>query len=177
MMDGSGTGDSHGVAPEWQSSTTEHADHTEMAIPTMGHQGLSTAGRADVRDPVTYRVIGAFLGVYRELGWGFLERVHHRAMMVALAAAGAHVASEIVLPVYFRGTLVGEYRADLIVDGAVVVEIKTAEAISPAHRAQVLNYLQATTYERALLLNFGPRPQFERLLLTNDRKDYRRFRF
>ncbi len=176
-MEALGKGGSHGgAALECRSSTTEHTDHTEMAIPTMSRQGLSAAGRVSVRDPVTYRVIGAFLGVYRELGWGFLERVYHRAMVVALAEAGASVASEVELPVYFRGTLVGEYRADLIVDGAVVVEIKTAEAISPPHRAQVLNYLKATTYERALLLNFGPRPQFERLLLTKDRKEDRRFR-
>lgn len=127
-----------------------------------------------IRDPVTYRVIGAFFGVYRELGWGFLERVHHHAMLVALAEVGARVLSEVALPVHFRGVLVGEYRADLIVDGAVVVEVKTSESIAPPHRAQVLNYLKASMYDCALLLNFGPRPQFERLVLTADRKAARR---
>ncbi len=123
-----------------------------------------------MRDPITYRVIGAFFGVYRTLGWGFLESVYQRAMIVALTDAGARAMPEVDLPVYFRGRVVGRYRADLIVDDAVIVEIKAVETLSGAHRAQLLNYLKATSIERGLLLNFGPKPQFERWLLTNDRK-------
>jgi len=132
---------------------------------------METATRAeDGRDPITHRIIGAYYSVYRTLGWGFLESVYQRAMVVALVAAGAHVAPEVALPIHFRGHLVGEYKADLLVDHEVLVEIKAVEKLAPAHRAQLLNYLKATTIERGLLLNFGPNPQFERLLLTNDRK-------
>ena len=132
---------------------------------------METATRAeDGRDPITHRIIGAYYGVYRTLGWGFLETVYQRAMVVALVDAGAHVAREVALPVHFRGHLVGEYKADLVVDHDVLVEIKAAEKLVPAHRAQLLNYLKATAIERGLPLNFGPSPQFERLLFTNDRK-------
>ena len=122
------------------------------------------------RDPITHRIIGAYYSVYRTLGWGFLESVYQRAMVVALVDAGAHVAREVALPVHFRGHLVGEYKADLLVDHEVLVEIKAVDKLGPAHRAQLLNYLKATMIERGLLLNFGPSPQFERLLFTNDRK-------
>lgn len=127
-------------------------------------------GPKSTRDPVTYRVIGAYFDVYTALGWGFLEAVYQRAMIVALADAGVRVAREVLLPVHFRSRLVGEYRADLIVDDRVIVEVKTAQAITAAHRAQLLNYLKATDIERGLLLNFGPRPEFERLVFANHRK-------
>ena len=130
-----------------------------------------------VRDPVTYRVLGAYFGVYRALGWGFLEAVYQRSMEIALIDAGARVSRQVMLPVRFRGRLVGEYKADLIVDDQVIVEVKTAERISEAHRAQLLNYLKATTIEYGMLLNFGPRPAFERLMLTNDRKEPQPLRF
>ena len=123
-----------------------------------------------MRDPLTYKVIGAFMGVYRSLGWGFLEGVYHRAMVVELQHAGLRVASEAFLPVLHRGVQVGDYRADLIVEGQVIVEVKVATQIEHAHRAQLYNYLKASTIEKGLLFNFGPRPAFERLLLTNDRK-------
>lgn len=105
------------------------------------------------------------------MGWGFLESVYRRAMLVALADAGAQARTEVPLPIYFRGQRVGDYRADLIVDGQVIVEVKAVQAISPAHRAQLLNYLKATRIERGLLLNFGPRPQFERMVFANHRKE------
>lgn len=124
-----------------------------------------------MRDPTTYRILGAYFRVYRTLGWGFLESVYRRSMVVALQEAGARVATEAVLPVHFSGTLVGEFRADLIVDNEVIVELKAAESLAPEHHAQVINYLKASTFERALLLNFGPKPAYERLVLANARKD------
>ncbi len=68
------------------------------------------------RDPVTYRILGAYFGVYRALGWGFLEAVYKKAMLVALRRMGAQVSSEVSIPVRYQGEVVGEYRADLIVD-------------------------------------------------------------
>jgi GxxExxY protein len=115
-------------------------------------------------------VIGAYFGVYRALGWGFLEAVYRRALCVELQAAGVAFATEPLLPVHHRGVLVGEYRADLIVEGSLIVELKVASQLDNTHRAQLYNYLKATTIEKGLLLNFGPRPALERLILTNDRK-------
>jgi len=97
------------------------------------------------RDPIPHRILAAYLGVYRVLGWGFLEAVYRRALIVMLNRMGAKVTEEVLLPVRFYGELVGEYRADLIVDDAVIVEIKTADHLTPAHRGQLLNYLKATT--------------------------------
>ncbi len=128
------------------------------------------ADTREVRDPLTYKVIGAYFGVYRALGWGFLEQVYHRAMFVEIQHAGLRCASEVLIPVHHRGVLVGEYRADLVVERSLIVEVKTVNAFEPAHRAQLLNYLNATSIEKGLLLNFGQRPAFERLILTNDRK-------
>ena len=121
-------------------------------------------------DQLTSRVIRAFFDVYRELGHGFLEAVYLRAMVVALRNAGLEVAMEVPLPVSYRGVVVGEYRADLVVSDSLIVELKAADRLAPTHRAQVINYLKATPIERALLMNFGPRPSFERIILTRDRK-------
>lgn len=123
-----------------------------------------------MRDPTTYRILGAYFRVYRTLGWGFLESVYQRAMLVALEDAGAKVVAEARLSVHFAGREVGVFRADLVVDDAVVVELKAAACLAPEHRAQVINYLKASTFERALLLNFGPTPAYERLILENGRK-------
>lgn len=128
------------------------------------------AQATDSRDPLTFKVIGAYFGVYRALGWGFLEDVYRRGMCVELEVAGLKYNTEVVLPVYYRDRVIGEYRADIIVEGRVLVELKVASQIDHTHRAQVYNYLKATTIETALLFNFGPRPAFARLLLSNDRK-------
>jgi GxxExxY protein len=77
------------------------------------------------------------------------------------------------VPVWFRGRKIGQYYADLIVDGVVLLELKAARALDSAHEAQLLHYLRATEVEVGLLLNFGLRPQFWRLLYDNDRKKIR----
>jgi hypothetical protein len=70
----------------------------------------------------------------------------------------------------FRGRIIGRFQADVVVNGAVILELKAARALSPAHKAQTLNYLRASVLEVALLMNFGPKPQFKRLAFSNDRK-------
>lgn len=122
------------------------------------------------RDPTTGRLLKAFFGTYNEHGWGFLESVYRRALVVELRHLGAVVASEVRIPVLHRGVSVGDYIADLIVDDKVIVECKVAERIDRAHRAQVLNYLKATKYEIGMIFNFGEVPTFERLIFSNDRK-------
>lgn len=115
-------------------------------------------------------MIGCFYDVYNELGPGFLESVYEASMAIALEESGLAVERQKAVRVHFRGRVAGEYRVDLLVGSVVVVELKCARAIDPAHEAQVLNYLRATELEVGLLLNFGPRPIVRRLVFSNERK-------
>jgi GxxExxY protein len=92
---------------------------------------------------------------------------------VALEESGLSASREVPVPVWFRGRKVGQYYADLIVDGVVLLELKAARALDSAHEAQLLHYLRATEVEVGLLLNFGLRPQFRRLVYDNERKKIR----
>jgi GxxExxY protein len=121
-------------------------------------------------DPFTERIIGVFYEVYNELGFGFLESVYREAMLIALDQAGFQVEAEVPVPVSFRGRLVGVFRADLVVNDKVIVELKTAESISKAHEAQVLHYLRASTMEIGLVMNFGSDARFRRVEMRNERK-------
>lgn len=122
---------------------------------------------------LTEKIIGVFYDVYNELGHGFLESTYAEAMVVALEEAGLKVAREVGVPVWFRGRRVGQYFADRLVNNAVLLELKTARTLESAHEAQLLHYLRATDIEVGLLLNFGQRPQFRRLLFDNPRKKIR----
>src|SRR3954464_8312576 len=119
---------------------------------------------------LTRRIVGVFFEVYGELGYGFLESVYRAAMTMALREAGTAVEAEMELQARFRGRSIGAFRADLLVEGAVLVELKAARGIDSVHTAQLLNYLRCTALETGLILNFGPRPQIRRLIFTNARK-------
>ncbi len=120
---------------------------------------------------ITDKILHAFFKVvYPQLGYGFLEKVYENAMAIALQEAGLQVQQQARIPVYFHGHLVGEYFADLLVADAVIVELKAVSQLTKDHEAQLLNYLRATPYEVGLLLNFGPKPDFSRLVFDNDRK-------
>src|SRR6266851_5449492 len=121
-------------------------------------------------DPLTEKIIRVFYEVYNELGFGFLESVYREGMRIALGEAGFRVEAEVPVPVSFRGKLVGVFRADIVVDGRIIVELKTAELISKAHEAQVLHYLRASEMEVGLVMNFGPVAKFRRIEMRNDRK-------
>jgi GxxExxY protein len=97
-------------------------------------------------------------------------------LKLSLEAKGMKVAAEVPVPVFFRGTNVGDFRADLVVNQLILLELKTAETIVLAHEAQLLNYLRATTLELGLILNFGPKAQVRRLLFDNVRKQLRSHR-
>ena len=118
---------------------------------------------------ISREVIGAFFHVYNSLGYGLLESVYQKALCVALEMRGLATAREVFLPVTFEGHTVGEYRADLIVAGRILVETKSAERLLREHDAQVFNYLKISGLRVALLLNFGPKPVFRRLLLPASR--------
>jgi GxxExxY protein len=151
------------------SSTEEpriFADHL-LDIHRFMTGGTTRAGLELVHGSLTREIIGAFFDVYNELGYGFVEAVYQRALPVALDARGIRTKREVPLTVHFRGVSVGAYRADLVAEGKIIVESKVAEKILPVHEMQLLNYLKATNLSVGLILNFGPRPTFRRLLLTS----------
>ena len=117
-----------------------------------------------VDDELTGKIIQACFEVSNELGSGFLESVYGKALVVALAQKGLQVASQVSLKVKFRGVIVGDYFADLIVEDRVLIELKAVSRILQEHKAQVINYLTATGMELGLLVNFGtPRIEYDRL--------------
>jgi GxxExxY protein len=126
-----------------------------------------------MHEELTEKIIGVFFDVYNELGYGFLESVYEQGMVVALEDAGLKVQQQVPTPVWFRTRQIAEFRCDLLVEKKVLLELKAARAIEKSHEAQLLNYLKATEIEVGLLLNFGERPQFRRLLFDNPRKKSR----
>jgi len=122
---------------------------------------------------LTEEIIGVFYDVYNELGYGFLESVYQESLVIALRQAGLVVDRQVPLPVWFREHKVGDFRADLMVENSVLLELKSARLLTADHEAQLLHYLKSTEVEIGLLLNFGIRPQFRRLIFDNDRKRIR----
>lgn len=118
---------------------------------------------------ITGKILKRAFEVQNSLGCGFLEKVYENAMMVAMKRMGLEAISQVPLRVHFKDVLVGEYIADIVVAGAVPVEIKAAQENPRIHVAQVLNYLKATGLRVGMLLNFGlPKVYYRRLELRND---------
>ena len=111
------------------------------------------------------QVIGLFYETYNELGFGFLESVYESAFALRLEEAGIGVRRQHPIVVRFRGHVVGEFRADLLIEEVLLVEIKSVQMLLQIHEAQLLNYLKATGIKVGLLCNFGPRPHFRRRVL------------
>ncbi len=113
---------------------------------------------------ITEKILEAAFEVSKELGSGFLESVYKNAMVIALRAKGLVVEIEKPISVTFLGQSVGQFFADLFVDGKVIVELKAVFALAPEHSAQTINYLKATGIEVGLLINFGrPKIEYKRL--------------
>lgn len=119
---------------------------------------------------LTGKILGAFFQVHKELGYGFSEKVYENSLVILLNEIGLKVETQVDLHVYFHGQKVGEYKADLIVNDVVLLELKAAEKVVEVHAAQLLNYLKATNIEVGLVLNFGPTAEFRRKVYDNDRK-------
>src|SRR5262245_51749404 len=92
---------------------------------------------------LTEIIIGAFYAVYNTLGYGFLEKVYENAMLLELAKRGLQAKQQERLLVYYNGQMVGEYFADIVVEGKIILELKAAEELSEAFTAQLMNYLKA----------------------------------
>lgn len=121
---------------------------------------------------LTEKIIGAFYAVYSALGYGFLEKVYVKALMIELQKRDLNVQDELPIHVYYDGQIIGEYFADIVVNELVILEIKSAKALATEHEAQLLNYLKATPYEIGLLLNFGPKAETKRRSFDNNRKEW-----
>ena len=119
---------------------------------------------------LTDRVIQAFYCVYNELGFGFLENVYQNALYFELLTKGFKVEPQKSIDVYYQTQLVGKYKADLIVNDLVILELKAVDCLIAEHELQLINYLKATDKEVGLLLNFGMKPEIRRKAFDNDRK-------
>ena len=132
--------------------------------------GTATTAQTLLHGELTNEIIGSFFEVYNELGYGFVESGYQRAPPLALKARGIRSEREVALAVHYRGMPVGDYRADLVVEGRVIVESKVADKIISVHELQLLNYLKGTGLNVGLLLNFGPRATFRRMILTSPKE-------
>ncbi len=119
---------------------------------------------------LTDKVLKAFFKVYNTLGYGFAERVYENALSIELKKSGLKIEKQKEITVYYEGEVVGEYVADVVVNGAVMLELKAVRALAEDHEAQLLNYLKATLVEVGLLLNFGEKPEHRRRIFDNDHK-------
>ena len=106
-------------------------------------------------DELCYGVIGAAMAVHRHFGPGYLEEVYKNALMVELNALGIQAEKEIPIAVNYKGVRVGDYRADIIVENRLILELKAVTVINSSHEAQLVNYLNATGIDDGLLINFG----------------------
>lgn len=118
---------------------------------------------------ITHEIIGAFYDVYNALGFGFVESVYANALPIALAKRGLELEREKPLTVQYRGILVGSFRADLLVEDKVIVEIKVADHITALHERQTLNYLRASGIPVGLIFNFGPKAETRRMYWSEGR--------
>ena len=108
-----------------------------------------------VEEELTRKVIGCAMEVHRELGPGYLEKVYENALAIAIQSCGLSVGQQVPVPARFRGVVVGDFIADLMVEESLVVELKAVSNLLPVHESQLVSYLKATGIDIGLLINFG----------------------
>lgn len=119
---------------------------------------------------LTEQIIQAFYKAYNILGFGFLEKVYQNALMHELQTKNLSIEPQKRITVFYLGNVVGEYFADIVVEGKVIIEVKACMALIAEHESQLLNYLRATDIEVGLLVNFGKKAELRRKVFDNDRK-------
>ena len=118
-----------------------------------------------LHEKITAKIIQAYYNVYNTLGYGFLEKVYENALVLELKELGCETEKQKCLKVFYNRAMVGEYFADIVVENAVIVELKASDSLREEHEAQLTNYLKATEIEVGLLLNFGAKSlQIKRLI-------------
>lgn len=120
---------------------------------------------------ITDGILKAFYKVYNSLGYGFLEKVYENALLIELKNSGFQICQQHPIQVFYENQQVGEYFADILVNDLIILELKAAEHIREEHTSQLTNYLKATKKEVGLLLNFGTKPEFKRIVFTNSFKN------
>lgn len=118
------------------------------------------------------KVLKSFYAVYNKMGYGFSEKVYENSLIVEMKKHGLACQQQKRIPVYYETYMVGEYFADIIVNNCIILELKAVKTIAIEHEIQLLNYLRATEIEVGYVLAFGEKPQFKRILFTNDRKQF-----
>ncbi|MBP6002276.1 MAG: GxxExxY protein [Pyrinomonadaceae bacterium] len=122
-------------------------------------------------EELTSKILETCFEVSNELGVGYIESVYENALFVALVQKGMEVQRQVPLKVTFRGVIVGDFKADILVEGKVLLELKAVEALAKEHFAQVLNYLKTTGIEVGMVINFGKsRLQYRRFENRFDRE-------
>jgi GxxExxY protein len=116
---------------------------------------------------LTEKILCCSFEVHSQLGAGFLEKVYENALVIELVKRGLSVEQQKQLCVTYKGNVVGDYIADLVVDNSVIVELKAIEKVTDIHEVQLKNYLCATGIEVGLLLNFGKTVQVRRKFVEN----------
>ena len=111
---------------------------------------------------LTDKVIKCFYKVYDELGTGFLESVYEKSLMIELKDIGLNSINQKSLNVYYKNQMVGDFKADIIVENKIIIEIKAVSKLTVQHEAQLINYLKATAMKVGLLVNFGDKLEFKR---------------
>ncbi len=115
---------------------------------------------------LSYRVQGCVYEVYKELGSGFMEKVYEKALLKEFELQGIKAKNQVPSKVHYKGDLVGEYFADIIVEGKLILELKAQGELSKVYEAQLLNYLKATGIKLGMLINFHyPKATIKRLVL------------
>jgi len=104
---------------------------------------------------ITEKIIGCAYKVYNQMGSGFLESVYEKCMMIKLKSLGLDAEAQKPIKVYYDDVIVGEFMADIIVNGSIILELKAIRKINKIHEVQLVNYLVATGQSLGLLLNFG----------------------
>ncbi|MDY0151570.1 MAG: GxxExxY protein [Candidatus Cloacimonas sp.] len=119
---------------------------------------------------LTDLIIKCYFTVYNRLGYGFLEKVYENSLKIELESQGLIVEVQKPIKVIYKGCIVGDYYADMVVNSLVIVELKACETLNASHQFQLQNYLKATEMEVGLLLNFGKKPEFSRKVFTKQYK-------
>ena len=114
---------------------------------------------------ITEKIIGAAYNVHNNLGSGFLEKVYQNSLAIELQSLDFLIDMEKPIKVHYRGEIVGNYIADIIVNSKVILEIKAIKELSSIHEVQLVNYLKATGIEVGLLINFGKSVQIKRRVM------------
>ncbi len=108
-----------------------------------------------IHNDITEKIIGCAYKVYNKMGFGFLESVYEKCMLIELKKAGLKAVSQQAITVHYEDKVVGEFIADILVENDIILELKSVRKLVMAHEAQLVNYLVATGKSTGLLLNFG----------------------